>query len=98
MAALITGSSWPAKVRSPKAMTPLRRSWRSLGTRADVLGEWSLSQAVMLSDEATLGAETQLHKACVTYHNALQMLKLVDTERARTGVTDGLAPPLGPFE
>ena len=59
--------------------------------------ERPLTQAVTLSDEATAGPETELYKARVTYHDALQMLKLLDAERAGAGFTDGLPPPLCPL-
>src|SRR5436190_16652503 len=64
-----------------------------LGASADVVGNRFLCFPVMSPHESTFIAESEFHKACIAYDNALKPFQFVNRDRANTCLSDCASPP-----
>src|SRR5947209_11408246 len=65
-----------------------------LGASADVVGNRFLCFPVMSPHESTFIAESEFHKTCIAYDDALKSFQFVNRDRANTCLPDFASPPL----
>src|SRR5437016_3502044 len=67
-----------------------------LGASADVVGNRFLCFPVMSPHESTFIAESEFHKTCIAYDDALKSFQFVNRDRANTCLPDCASPSRSP--
>ena len=78
-------------VESGQSLYKLHQIIRS---SADMVGDWCARLAVVLTDKAAFGPQTQTNKSVVSDHDALQMKEFVAIDRLPPGLADSAGPSL----